>query len=181
MQEITIRHSKEADVDLIQQIYEGPIAYSGTLQLPFPSVEKWKKRLSDLPRGIYSLVAEVDGTIVGQIGLETMQNPRRKHVATIGMGVKDSYQNRGVGTKLLSSAMDLAENWLNISRIELTVYVDNDGAIALYKKHGFKIEGESIAYAFRNGRYVNVYQIGKNKRGRSVKSVGVALILLLEM
>ena len=165
MQEIAIRHSKETDIDSIQKIYEGPKAYSGTLQLPFPSVEKWKKRLSDLPQGLHSLVAEVDGAIVGQIGLETMQNPRRKHVATIGMAVKDAYQNQGVGTKLLSSAIDLAENWLNISRVELTVYVDNDGAIALYKKQGFKIEGELIAYAFRNGQYVNVYQMAKIREG----------------
>jgi putative acetyltransferase len=165
MQEIKIRHSTEADIESIQKVYEGHTAYAGTLQLPFPSLEKWKKRLSDLPQGLHSLVAEVEGAVVGQLGLETMQNPRRKHVAAIGMGVKDSHHGQGVGTKLLSSAIDLAENWLNISRVELTVYVDNDRAIALYKKHGFKIEGELIDYAFRNGRYVNVYQMAKIRGG----------------
>jgi len=43
----------------------------------------------------------------------------------------------------------------------MTVYVDNESAIALYKKHGFGIEGESAAYAFRNGRYVNAYHMAK--------------------
>jgi putative acetyltransferase len=163
MQEITIRHSNESDIESIKQIYEGPAAYSGTLQLPYPSVEKWKKRLSDLQQGIHSLVAEVEGAIVGQIALETMLNPRRKHAAMIAMAVKDSCHGQGVGSKLLGSAIDLAENWLNISRIELTVFVDNDRAIALYKNNGFKIEGELVDYAFRNGRYVNAYQMARVK------------------
>jgi putative acetyltransferase len=161
MHDIVIRHSNEADIDSIRTIYEGPKAYSGTLQLPFPSAESWKKRLSNLPQGVYSLVAELGGELVGQIGLEAMQNPRRKHVATLGMAVKDSCQGQGVGTKLLTSAIDFAENWLDIRRVELTVYVDNDKAIALYKKLGFEIDGESIDYAFRNGRYINAYHMAR--------------------
>jgi L-phenylalanine/L-methionine N-acetyltransferase len=165
VQDITIRHSSEADIESIKEIYEGQKAYSGTLQLPFPSVEKWKKRLGELSQGLHSLVAEVKGEIVGQIGLETMQNPRRKHVGLIGMAVKDSHHGQGIGSRLLSSAIDLAENWLNISRVELTVYVDNEAAIALYKKHGFKIEGELIDYAFRNGKYINAYHMARIRGG----------------
>ena len=79
------------------------------------------------------------------------------------MAVKDDYQGKGVGNKLLSSAIDLAENWLNIQRLELTVYTDNDAAIALYKKNGFVIEGESSKFAFRNGDFVSVYHMARVK------------------
>lgn len=163
MREVRIRHSEELDIEEIKKVYEGYGAYSGTLQLPFPSLAKWQKRLGELPQGVYSLVAEVDKEIVGQLGFEVNQNPRRKHVGHLGMAVKDPYQGQGVGSKLLASAIELAENWLNIMRIELTVYTDNESAIALYKKHGFIIEGESSCFAYRNGEYVSVYHMARIK------------------
>ena len=128
---------KRKDIKSIHEIFSDTNAYSGTLQLPFPSLSLWESRLENIPQGIYYLVAEIDNEVVGQIGLHIEQNPRRKHVATFGMGVKDKHQGKGVGSKLLSSAIDLAENWINIQRMELTVYTDNEPAIALYKKHGF--------------------------------------------
>ena len=57
--------------------------------------------------------------------------------------------------------LDLADNWLNIRRIELTVYSDNEAAVALYKKMGFVIEGEGKDFAFRNGRYVDAYYMAR--------------------
>ncbi|MCL6272332.1 GNAT family N-acetyltransferase [Sansalvadorimonas sp. 2012CJ34-2] len=163
MQEINIRHSDKKDIEAIHKIYSDTNAYSGTLQLPYPSLTLWESRLENLPQGIYSLIAEIDNEIIGQIGLHVEQSPRRKHVATFGMGVRDKYQGKGVGSKLLSSVIDLAENWLNIQRIELTVYTDNDPAIALYKKYGFIMEGESAKFAFRNGQYVSVYHMARVK------------------
>src|SRR5712691_4482721 len=46
-----------------------------------------------------------------------------------------------VGTALMTAAIDLADNWLDLSRLELTVYTDNEAAMRLYKKLGFVIEG----------------------------------------
>ncbi|WP_346658261.1 hypothetical protein [Endozoicomonas sp. 4G] len=47
--------------------------------------------------------------------------------------------------------------------MELTVYIDNQAAIGLYKKFGFVIEGESVMYAFRNGEYVSAYHMARLK------------------
>jgi len=163
MHEIKIRHSNAADVESVKNIYEGPKAYSGTLQLPYPSSAKWQKRIGELPQGFYSFVAEIENEIVGHIVLETNQNPRRKHVGSFGIAVKDTYQGKGVGGKLLSAAIDLSDNWINLIRLELTVFSDNQSAITLYKKHGFIVEGESPFYAFRNGEYVSVYHMARVK------------------
>jgi putative acetyltransferase len=65
------------------------------------------------------------------------------------------YQGRGVGSALMAAAIDLAENWLNISRIELEVYPDNAPALALYEKFGFEREGILRDFAFRDGQYVD--------------------------
>ena len=68
-----------------------------------------------------------------------------------------------IGTALLKELVDLAENWVGVTRIELTVYTDNAAAIALYEKLGFVIEGTSRNYALRNGEYVDVYQMARLK------------------
>jgi L-phenylalanine/L-methionine N-acetyltransferase len=68
---------------------------------------------------------------------------------------------RGVGTELMEAALDLADNWLNLTRIELRVYVDNAPAIALYEKFGFEVEGTHRYFAFRNGEYVDAYSMAR--------------------
>ncbi len=71
----------------------------------------------------------------------------RANVSTDVVRGQLTVQGLGVGRALLKTVIDLADNWLNLKRIELTVYVDNERAINLYKKFGFEIEGESKAYA----------------------------------
>jgi len=158
---IKIRHSNTEDIPQIKGIYEQPDNYAQTLQLPFPSLEKWQKFLSSPSDNFYSLVAERDGQIVGQLGMECFQSPRRRHVANIGMAVDSKCLRQGVGEKLLLSAIDLALNWLAIRRIELEVYTDNDAAIALYKKLGFEQEGLAKGYAFKDGQFVDVIYMAK--------------------
>ena len=80
------------------------------------------------------------------------------------MAVRDDWQGKGVGTALMEAALDLADNWLNLTRIELEVYIDNTAGIALYKKFGFEIEGTHRGYAFREGRYVDAYSMARVKK-----------------
>ncbi|MBC7006030.1 GNAT family N-acetyltransferase [Photobacterium sp. BZF1] len=160
---IIIRHVEKEDIPAIREIYAGRNAYSGTLQLPHPSLELWEQRIESLPSNVYSLLAELDGKVVGQAGFAVEQNPRRRHVAGFGMAVHDDYQGKGIGTALLTELVDMAENWIGVTRIELTVYTDNISAIALYEKLGFVIEGTSRNYALRNGEYVDVYQMARLK------------------
>ncbi|MDG3088451.1 GNAT family N-acetyltransferase [Vibrio hannami] len=161
--EIEIRRAEASDAKAVKEIYENEQAYSETLQLPNPSIETWEKRLRNTPENVYSYVALVDGNIVGNIGFEVCSNPRRRHVGSFGMGVKDSNAGKGVGSALLKTIIDLSDNWLNLRRLELTVYTDNERAIRLYKKFGFEVEGQSKDYAFRNGEYVAVYHMARLK------------------
>lgn len=157
---IVVRHAEPSDADAIWRIFSAPQAIAGTLQLPFPSLERTRKRVADLPDGVYSLVACADD-VVGQLGLSVINRPRRRHVGQIGMAVRDDWQGKGVGTALMVAALDLADNWLNLRRIELEVYIDNAAAIALYRKFGFGIEGTHRAFAFRNGQYVDAHAMAR--------------------
>ena len=67
------------------------------------------------------------------------------------MGVAVAWQGKGVGSRLLGELLDIADNWMNLRRVELTVYTDNAPALALYRKFGFETEGEMRDYAVRMG------------------------------
>jgi len=73
------------------------------------------------------------------------------------MAVRDDWQGQGVGTALMQAAVDLADKWLNLRRLELEVYTDNTPAIRLYEKFGFTIEGTLVDFAFRDGQYMDTY------------------------
>jgi putative acetyltransferase len=153
---IVVRRAEPGDAEAMQQTFLGPRAIAGTMQLPYPSVEMWRRRLAEYPAGDCLLVATIDGEVVGNLGLHAAsKSPRRRHVANVGMAVRDDRTGRGVGTALLRAAIELADGWLNYQRLELWVYTDNLGALHLYRKFGFVIEGNCRAYAFRDGQYVD--------------------------
>jgi putative acetyltransferase len=158
---ITVRHTEPGDYEALHKVFTQPKAIWGTAQLPFPSAESWRKRLSEPPPGFYSLVACAGDEVVGQLGLHTVSNPRRRHAGSIGMAVRDDWHGKGAGSALMQAAVDLADRWLNLTRLELEVYTDNTSAIRLYEKFGFVKEGTHKQYAFRDGVFVDAYAMAR--------------------
>jgi L-phenylalanine/L-methionine N-acetyltransferase len=164
MTTILVRAREPHDVEAIQAIFNCPRVIANTLQLPLRSVEYQRQRFGQPSSDRHSLVAEVEGRVVGVIGLYLLANPRRRHCGDIGMAVHDDFQGQGIGGALLAAALDLADNWLALRRVELSVYTDNAPAIRLYEKFGFTIEGTLRDFAFRDGAYVDAYQMGRLHR-----------------
>lgn len=158
---LTIRRATANDAEAFARMYEHVGTYSGTLQLPHPSSELWRERLDKPADERIALVALVDGNIVGQASLHMEKNVRRRHAAHIGIGVADPFAGKGIGTALMQELLNLADNWLQLLRLELTVFVDNAGAQALYRKFGFQIEGTHRGYAMRNGELMDVYAMAR--------------------
>jgi len=158
-----IRRTQAADSAAVARIFDGPLVVAGTLQLPFASADVWQRRLAADPTGgIISLVACVKAEPVGMIGLHTNpDNPRVQHVAELGMAVRDDRQGRGIGTALLRAALELADGWLQLRRVHLSVYTDNEPAVRLYRTHGFEVEGTQRELAFRAGRYVDAFLMAR--------------------
>jgi putative acetyltransferase len=161
MNALSVRHSDSRDVEQIRQIFAEPSNYASTLQLPYPSVERWEKYLSTPVEGRFSLVACRDDNVVGQLGLDVNQRPRRRHAATLGIAVKAAARRQGVGSALLAAGIELAEGWCAVRRIEIEVFVDNEPAIALYRKFGFTVEGTFKQYAFRDGVFVDAFAMAR--------------------
>jgi putative acetyltransferase len=168
---LQIRRAEPSDAEAVYEIYQNPRAIWGTFQLPYPSLEEWKKRLSQPPEGAYILVAVAGAKAIGMLGLHTTPSqPRRRHAATVGMAVHDGWHGRGVGTALMRAAIDLADHWLNLHRLELEVYTDNEAAVRLYERHGFIIEGTLREFAFRDGAYVDAFSMARLRPSASANA-----------
>jgi L-phenylalanine/L-methionine N-acetyltransferase len=162
VESLHIRRAEPEDYAAVYEIYNCPRAFGGTLQLPFPSLEIWRQRLSSPDDSTYHLVAAVEGRVLGMLSVHSLPHmPRRRHAGAIGMGVHDDWQGKGIGTALLHAGVDLADNWLNLRRLELEVFADNEAGIRLYERFGFEREGVLREYAFRNGAYVDAYSMAR--------------------
>ncbi len=164
MKQITIRAFEMADWQDVAELFLAPNCQWGTLQLPHQSRDRIKQKLENPPLGIHRLVAIIEqnqkSKVVGLISLQPLSD-RRSHVGQLGLFVHDDYQNQGIGSQLMSAIIDLAENWLNLLRLELQVNTDNASAIHLYEKFGFEKEGILRKNAFRDGVYIDAYTMAK--------------------
>ena len=143
------------------ELWQQPEVIWGTRQLPYQSLDDLRKRLENPPERFHRLVAVAgDDRVIGLLGLH-VGHGRVAHVGHIGMMVHPGFHNQGVGSALMSAAIDLADNWLDLTRLDLEVYIDNTAAIHLYEKHSFEIEGTLRRYAFRDGEYVDSYVMAR--------------------
>ena len=162
---IVIRRPRPGDAAAVAAMMGDPQVLSGLMQMPYATEEFWRKRIEDMPVGSavheLFLVAERDGTVVGNAGLMPMTHVRRRHVMGLGLVVARAAQGQGVGAALMQALIDWADRWAQVLRLELTVFADNAGAIALYGKFGFELEGTHRGYALRDGAYVDVLAMAR--------------------
>jgi putative acetyltransferase len=160
-EKVQVRAMRADDWRDLYKIWTDPRVCWGTLQTPFQAEDDVRKKVETVPDRMVRLVAVMDDRVVGASTLHRGRSPRMQHVADCGVSVHPDYWNQGVGSTLIAAIVDMADNWLDIKRIELTVYVDNAAAIHLYEKFGFVIEGTMEAYAFREGEYVDTHVMAR--------------------
>jgi putative acetyltransferase len=159
---ITIRPLRLSDTEDIYEIMHTPNVLWGTAQLPSKSIETWRKTIERWldDEQMHVFVADVGGKAVGAIHLKVGKG-REHHVGTISMAVHDMYQGQSIGKMLMLTVIDLADNWLNLLRLQLEVYTDNERAVNLYKRFDFEIEGRKRGDGFRAGAYVDSFVMGR--------------------
>lgn len=110
-----------------------------------PEVELYRQYLAGaLQLGAPVWVACNAGRLIGWCDLHPRPNPEQRHVGRLGIGVARAWRGRGVGQALMQVVIDKA--WrVGFHRLELEVFVDNERAIRLYERHGFRREGRHRA------------------------------------
>ena len=155
---ITIRPAHPDDINDLSALFQHPLVCATTLQMPSQEIWHTRQRMDGPPpTGLHRLVAEDNGRCVGMITIQQRQNLRCMHCGGIGMMVHPDYWRLGIGTQLMAAILDIADNWLGLTRVELDVNTDNPAAIHLYEKFGFEIEGTHNLHALGNGRWADSY------------------------
>lgn len=126
--------------------------------------ERRLARSSWSARGAF-LVADEGGRVVGVLRIAREREPATAHVATFGMAVAADRRGRGIGRGLLSEALIWARG-AGVRKVELSVYPDNDVAIALYASMGFREEGRLVRHSRRAGEFRDEVLMGLWLEGR---------------
>ncbi len=89
-------------------------------------------------------VAEVDGKIVGLLLLQLKRSPDdpifkpRLYASVEEVAVTKRFRGQGIGRRLMDHALDWADEH-GADEIELEVWEENRGSIALYEKLGYEV------------------------------------------
>lgn len=114
-----------------------------TVRSAQPADPAWIQEHVDNP-GQLLLLAEVNGTIIGNVTFEVGAFRRTSHRGNLGISVAKQWRERGVGTALLASLLEWATESPDIEKVCLDVFATNATAIGLYRKFGFIEEGRRI-------------------------------------
>lgn len=113
------------------------------------------KEKTDSPRDLM-LIAVLDGRHIGSCSLMPVASYRRySHRCEVAIALYQEYCHCGIGKIMLQTVLDVAKQ-AGYEQAELEVVADNQQAIALYEKLGFKKYGyfpDNMKYA--DGRYAD--------------------------
>lgn len=122
------------------------------------SDQQEKEFLKNITASPHSLMicAKINGVIAGNAGLNPVSLlDRMRHRATFGISIKKEFWKKGIATAIMTELFKAAAA-LGYEQIELEVIAENDRAIKLYKKFGFKQYGvRKNAFLYRDGRYAD--------------------------
>ncbi|QDX92496.1 N-acetyltransferase [Brevibacillus laterosporus] len=111
----------------------------------------------------YMIIDKESETPIGIVSLIQIDYKNRNAECIIDIGEK-AYWGKGYGTEALRLLLDYAFLELNLHRVSLRVFSFNKKAIALYERMGFKHEGISREYIFRDGKWSDVFHMGVLQR-----------------
>jgi ribosomal protein S18 acetylase RimI-like enzyme len=120
-----------------------------------PPLERTRAFVLDhIKRGHPQFVAVSAGKVVGWCDVTPNDRPIYAHAGVLGMGLLPQFRGQGIGTNLIRATLDAARS-AGLRRVELTVRESNTGAIKLYQKVGFEIEGLQRNAILIDGAYEN--------------------------
>ena len=108
----------------------------------------------------FSVVADLDGRVVGSISMELVDAPAQGHgdperghpahraVARIGYVVDPAHAGRGYATQMVQAALAVAFDELGVRRVTAGCFADNPASVRVLEKAGMRREGHSVRDAW---------------------------------
>jgi len=155
--ELRLRDARARDARPLARLLDAVAAEPAVTLLMIPGqfgAGVWRRRIADAvadPRCL-QLSADLDGELVGNLGLRPDPHRCSGHVAWLGMSVGEPWRGIGVGGALLEASATWAAAHA-VGKLTLGVFPENRRAMGFYESHGFVHEGLRRAQYDRAGRY----------------------------
>ena len=154
---LSLRRRSHGDIAALYRLLgQDGVQRSGSVLDPLTSPEEVEAFLAFQEPGKFEVVATMRGAVVGYAALYPLGG-RQSHVGYFMLVVDERVQRRGVGTALLAAVVEAAWTLIGLRRLQLTVFVDNAPAIALYRRFGFAVEGRLACFARTEDGFVDAY------------------------
>ncbi len=134
------------------------LGYPDEIKLSYEDEKEHIKKVKTSETSNYFVVMK-NNKMIGCIGFNGNTARKMKHYGTIGISVLKEYWGRGVATALLEKLISWSKE-KGIKKINLDVFENNERAIKLYEKFGFKLEGCIEDGIFDGENYINLLVYG---------------------
>jgi len=106
--------------------------------------------------------AAVPETIpIGTIALPAVDPQRSHHRNTsVAVSIAHPYQSQGYGGEAILWVLEWAFQHANLHRVSIGAFAFNEGAVRLYQRLGFVLEGRTREAAWHNGKYHDTIEMG---------------------
>lgn len=131
----------------------------GEFELSVEQEEEFIESISKKENSL-SILAEVNGKVIGNLNFSGGPRKRTAHVGEFGISILKEYWGNGIGKELLKYLIDWSKNSGIVRKINLKVRSDNTRGIHLYKKFGFTEEGILKRDLFINGEFYDSILMG---------------------
>lgn len=118
-------------------------------------IEAFWRMASESEDNVAFAIRTKGGSVVGTCGLYGISWICRRAQFNILIGEKHAW-GKGYGTEAAKLILHYAFDKLNLESVQLGVNVDNQRAIASYKRAGFVAEGVRRRFIYRNGQYYDM-------------------------
>ena len=147
-EKILIRHVIESDIDGVWNNFNEVVDEKIYLPVLFPVRSKFEKQswFNNIQKEREICIVAIHPTmaspynILGQCEISNLEWDAATHVGSLGIIVQKKFRDLGIGFNLIDKAIRESKR-LNKEKIVLSTFLDNERALYLYKKIGFKIAG----------------------------------------
>ncbi|MBP1610910.1 MAG: family N-acetyltransferase [Acidobacteria bacterium] len=141
----------------LEALQSDPVAFSSSFEEEAAfTPEIWQSRTQN------TILALIDERPAGMVSFVLSNRPKTGHIANIyGMFVSGEFRRQGIGAKLLSAAIARIQENPEVRKIKLTVVVDQQAAVNMYRKFGFLETGRSKDELCVDGRFFDEIQMEK--------------------
>jgi len=152
----TLRPYRKGDERSLQENINDRHVYRYTCRIPHPYtikdakefinnyLNKYNKKGSDK----FILAIEIDGQIVGALGLEDI----KKHMAEMGYWIGKKYWNKGIMTEAVRIMTRIGFRKYKLTRIYAQTFLKNTASRKVLEKNGYKIEGIMRKDTLKDGK-----------------------------